>query len=205
MDTRTTCFTCGKDLPRKNGVYCSQKCYHDGKEKRLPLRFNGYTQKSDGCWLWIGRKDSRGYGVFSGAVGQSRSAHRWAWILKNGRIPIGMDVCHHCDTPPCVRPDHLFLGTVAANMTDAAMKGRIRFAQHLNKLTPAQHDTIRRLYRKGVVGEPERFAKAFGVHKNTIQRIVHGYPSQRWDKPSNPKVPFVLVPHVQKPVVGEVW
>lgn len=56
--------------------------------------------------------------------GAKMLAHRAAWALKNGVIPKGLDVCHHCDNPACVRPSHLFIGTVTDNMLDCSKKGR---------------------------------------------------------------------------------
>ena len=78
-----------------------------------------------GCWLWTGGKAAHGYGQFHDGVKQTR-AHRFSWELHNGRtVPGGLLVCHTCDTPACVRHDHLFLGTHADNMRDAALKGRL--------------------------------------------------------------------------------
>ena len=92
-------------------------------------RFWEKVEKSEGCWLWTGTC-SRGYGnlrVGSLANGTRRkvTAHRFSFELHNGK-PAEGHVCHHCDNPLCVRPDHLYDGTPADNSRDAKVRGRLR-------------------------------------------------------------------------------
>jgi uncharacterized coiled-coil protein SlyX len=80
----------------------------------------------NGCWIWIGAKNNKGYGNFSNNIG-SKTSHRFSFELANGKIEDGLIICHKCDNPPCVNPDHLFKGTHADNMQDAINKGRLNF------------------------------------------------------------------------------
>jgi len=92
-------------------------------QQPLAERFWAKVCKSEHCWLWQGPTDGR-YGEiwYNGAKCR---AHRITWELVNGPIPEGLLVCHTCDTPSCVRPDHLFLGTMSDNILDASRKGRL--------------------------------------------------------------------------------
>jgi hypothetical protein len=82
-------------------------------------RFWPKVRKDRGCWVWTGATTTTGYGRLSG-----QPAHRLSWEIHHGPIPAGLFVCHRCDNPGCVRPDHLFLGTHEANMADMVAKGR---------------------------------------------------------------------------------
>ncbi len=132
-----------------------------------------------GCWLWDAYIYPAGYGQFRiSPTSRSIGAHRAAWILYKGPIPEGMMVCHKCDVPSCVNPDHLFLGTASDNMADAARKGRmnwkpgekcalpVRGAHHMAKLTEADVIEIRRSADMGVV-----LADRYGVTPTHITRI----------------------------------
>ena len=79
-----------------------------------------------GCLIWQGGVNEWGYGRISVRT-KNYLAHRLAWILKNGSIPRGMDVCHACDERRCVNTDHLFLDTHTANLADWKQKQRQRY------------------------------------------------------------------------------
>lgn len=80
------------------------------------------------CWLWTGAKHNFGYGkIFSKVGAPPLSAHRLSFELHKGPVPKGMDVCHSCDNPSCVNPDHLFAGTAKDNINDCISKGRFMF------------------------------------------------------------------------------
>lgn len=84
------------------------------------LAFVNTNRESD-CWMWTGAR-MRGEGSYGRF--RNRLAHRVAWELFKGPIPFGLYVLHRCDNPPCVNPEHLFLGTQQDNMDDAHQKGR---------------------------------------------------------------------------------
>ena len=92
---------------------------------RGPEGFWVKADKTESCWLWQALKNKTGYGVVNYNY-KTQLAHRVAWTLTHGDIPAGLYVCHKCDTPGCINPDHLFLGTQLENMRDMASKGRSR-------------------------------------------------------------------------------
>jgi hypothetical protein len=87
-------------------------------------RFWARVDKSRDCWNWTGGKNSDGYGRTS-LRGRTDGVHRISWVMHYGPIAGSLVVCHSCDNPSCVRPDHRFLGTQLDNLRDAAGKGRM--------------------------------------------------------------------------------
>lgn len=141
------------------------------------------------CWIWTGAKCSDGYGsIFSGFKRKVVSSHIGAWVLSVGTIPIGICVCHHCDIPECVRPDHLFLGTRKDNSQDMLRKGRGESARRYGpennktKLKAYQVERIRKIYYEDGDSLSE-IAEEYNVTIQSIWAIVHW---RNWNYISKP-------------------
>lgn len=100
-----------------------------GRPRLDPIHnWESKVKKTETCWLWTAGLDKDGYGKFAIGLGGKAQihtrAHRFAYEIFVGPIPVGMVVCHRCDNPPCARPEHLFLGTPKDNNDDKVTKGR---------------------------------------------------------------------------------
>jgi len=141
--------------------------------KSLAERFWSKVRKGPGCWEWTGTKSS-GYGyIIRGATGtKSERAHRVSWELHMGSSPGALHVCHKCDNPGCVNPDHLFLGTMSENILDAYNKGRkVKGENHpWARLGLADVLKIREAVSNG--DSQRNIAKAMGVTQTTISMIA---------------------------------
>lgn len=97
--------------------------------EELMQSFETKFRKTDSCWEWTGRKSPTGYGYFymgKAWPGGTKGcyASRASYALYKGEITKGLFVCHTCDNPGCVNPEHLFLGTCKDNVDDMIRKGR---------------------------------------------------------------------------------
>lgn len=144
---------------------------HDDSHERFWSR----VQKTDSCWLWLGGRNNKGYG-FLGVRGRNTLAHRFSYEIHHGPIPDGLLVCHTCDVPACVRPDHLWLGTVKQNADDMVRKGRGRNyrAEGVDnpraKLTEQSVRDMRLLYSHG--HSLTALATLFNVTRHMVWLIV---------------------------------
>jgi len=142
-------------------------------------------KKADGGWLWTGHLNQGGYGDVR-FQGRMQKAHRVSYQLATGPIPEGLFVLHKCDVRNCVRPDHLWLGTLAENNTDMDAKGRrtiLRGEDHgrygdgrpgsqnsFSKLTEEAARAIRAQY--GRLNQYE-LADKFNISQTTVNRILN--------------------------------
>lgn len=127
------------------------------------------------CWEWVSSRNNRGYGNFW-YNGTSTKAHRMSYWLTFGSLDKDVLVCHKCDNPPCVNPNHLFVGTAQDNVQDRNIKLRHNLPKGENhwksKLNNLQIIDIRQLYRSGGTSF-NKLAKQFNVSKKLILLIVH--------------------------------
>ena len=139
-------------------------------------RFWSKVDKSGECWLWTASRKPNGYGQFTKKP-LVFYAHRVAYEATYGPIPDGLNVCHRCDNPPCVRPDHLFIGTPLQNAQDKVAKGRggngwLKHSWEASKakLTPTQVLEVRRAFARGATRL--QLAATYDLTPDSIGRIV---------------------------------
>lgn len=154
------CVQCGKPFTKndlatphnfKRQVRCSAACMHASKKYTPEQAAAAFWRRVDkngpnGCWVWQGYCQRFGHGW----LGHRGLAHRYAWELLRGPLPQGKCLLHHCDNPPCVNPDHLYIGDRRDNTRDRVKRGRHARgeATRRNKLTAEQVQEIRARFRK---------------------------------------------------------
>ena len=167
-----------------NRIYSTKPCQFCNQEFRpltnsqhhcsLPCRFWDKVKigRPNQCWTWIGRiaQWGNGYGHFD-INHRPHFAHRISYELAHGMILFKkLFVCHHCDNPSCVNPNHLFLGTNLDNIMDATKKGRVsKGEKHCHaKLNEKDIIEIRKLMSKKI---PRKFI----MNKFNITSISYLY------------------------------
>jgi hypothetical protein len=168
--------------PRMHGMCIKhyQRWAHHGStddpRPTVEARFWSKVKKADGdsCWEWTGARQKNGYGSFR--LGDSNtSAHRASYIINVGPVSADIFVCHKCDNPPCVRPDHLFLGTAEENNHDREQKGRSPDTHKAvpKKLTRQQVEEIKSM-RSSTGWSYVKIGQRFGVSKTNVGLILQG-------------------------------
>lgn len=135
-----------------------------------------FPEPNSGCWLWVGGVRRKGYGGYSDGV-KTIPSHRYSFMFFHGPIPDEKFVCHKCDTPACVNPQHLFLGTNAENLADMHKKKRhwvTSGEKHCRaKLTLNDVVEIKQALKDGA--SLVDLGKKYNVTKHTIKNIRNGY------------------------------
>jgi len=149
---------------------------NSGRMKTIAEDFDAcWKEDVNGCWIWQRARNGAGYGVLS-VNRKLVLAHRFSYERCNGPIPAGMFLCHTCDVPGCVNPQHVWPGWPRDNTQDSIKKGRARRGIHRGeanvtaKLTAADVKAIR---ARVATGETQSaVAKDYGLHKTNVQCIV---------------------------------
>jgi hypothetical protein len=141
----------------------SARIYHANQMRAFLAAHAGI----EGCWIWPHWKDRDGYGRTTFHQ-KTAIAHRIAYVLTYGPIPLGVYVLHRCDTPPCCNPHHLFLGTQRENCADAKSKDRHTRGERngSSKLTPTQVIAIRADRRRQI-----DIAATYNIRQTTVSEI----------------------------------
>ncbi len=130
-------------------------------------RFQAKLERQGDCLVYNGCVNEDGYGRLVRVATGNWAAHRYAWYLKHGPIPVDKKVLHTCDNPPCCNVDHLFLGTQKDNVVDMARKnrhGKIKFSLQVA-------EQIRQRYANGERGNA--LAREYDVSPSCISKIVN--------------------------------
>lgn len=181
------CEGCGCEfrvpLSHRKQRFHSRRCWRQHADPPIEQRFwnKVATLSDEECWIWQGFLNQSGYGTFrERAKHRSVLAHRFSWELHVGPIGDGLMVCHHCDTPSCVNPSHLFLGTAADNSADMMRKKRWwkgqrpRGSSHVRaKLNEDKVRAIKIFARSGEHSSRD-ISREFDVPDSTIRHILQG-------------------------------
>ena len=139
------------------------------------------TEANTGCWLWSDAPDRYGYGRLQ--IGpRAVKAHRISFEMHKGPIPPGHMVCHRCDTPACVNPEHLFSGPAEVNVSDMMAKRRFKpggkphhgAANGNAAMSEATAISILLRHARGELRSPTAEARRLGMSRSAISRLVNG-------------------------------
>lgn len=149
-------------------------------ERGSPFEDRFIPEPNSGCWIWLGATNNKGYGVLSIKKDGSWKvvlATRFSYELHHGPIQPGLCALHKCDTPICINPDHLFLGTKRDNTLDAVRKGRIKFGE-TNGVARLTSDQVIAIRDELAIGASQaELAAKFQIHQSEISRIAS---RKRW-------------------------
>lgn len=168
-----TITTCGNSK-------CVNPDHVTDRKNSLKSRFdNGYKiNEKTGCWEWIKTMHSKnGYGSIGVGTSNSEKAHKISYILHKGEIPIGLCVCHTCDNPKCVNPNHLWLGTPKDNSDDKFKKNRfVSCKGESNGGCKITEEIAKKIKEMLLIGKTSmEISRFFNINYKTVFHIKHGH------------------------------
>lgn len=174
------CKQCGKPflVVPSNGrlKFCSHPCYWKHSTTPIEDRFRQHVSPPNerGCMLWTGTMDKKGYGELGLPDHTKIRAHRLSYQMAKGAIPANTCVLHRCDTPSCVNPSHLFLGSLRDNMDDKTAKGRQAKGESNGtaKLTKSIVLKAKQQFAEGATFS--QLSRQYRVTRTAIRNAVHG-------------------------------
>lgn len=166
------------------GLVLGGECTEDRREEVVSAtiadRIEKRLDRRGECWLWYGDKNDKGYAQLRMRDGGGRTwlnLRRYVWETTHGPIPDGMLVCHSCDTPSCLNPEHLWLGTHQDNMNDSKAKGRLFSMSRgeANKSSKLKEVDVLEMWKlKGLGYSHKAIGEQFGVCSTHVGRIFRG-------------------------------
>ncbi len=171
----------------KTCTYCNSVYQPIGSSNQCSIKCKllaNIKKTETNCWLYKNTTS----GPYSKLRwnGKWYSGHRCSWEVFNGKIPDKMWVCHSCDTPKCINPDHLFVGTQSDNIKDSVKKGRFKQigeGSHLSRFTDIQIEEMRSLRAEGFSYErlirifDSSWSHIYAVCKNKIRMGIKKCPT----------------------------
>lgn len=154
-----------------------RNCYTRRTRNECVLDFAKRIKICDsGCWEWTGSKQRFGHGILR-FMGTNIKSHRLALMLKMGLDKIDGCVCHHCDNPSCVNPDHLYIGDHATNANDRDSKNRRKAPRGeqsaTSKLSDKQVSEIREKYQPFIY-TTKMLSEEYRICMTQVKNIVSG-------------------------------
>lgn len=178
-DCGNTCIVKGAGRTKSCGCLSLEAKSNNGKRNKNKQSHREFIlsrvniDKKTGCWNW-NKSLISGYARISGLRGkESPIASRYVYKYIKGVDPEDKQVCHTCDNPKCVNPDHLFLGTIIDNFQDMKNKGRSARGERNNKAKLTEHEVKKIKKLKGKLKRKE-IADLFDVSTSTINRVLRG-------------------------------
>lgn len=140
----------------------------------IRARIISKTAILNGCWIFGGAKNEKGYGVLVlwGRKGKIATTHRLMYMIERGTVSSGLMVCHTCDTPACVNPAHLYVGTALDNNRDREARGRRNVKGERHHNAKLSDDAVKAIIRGGK--NDAEFGREFGVDRALVRRVRLG-------------------------------